>query len=108
MCFHGLAFLRPVIKPRSMQQQLKFEFNSAQSSNGPNARRLRCDMYAAEYIQIGLRAPYDFNWRGSQFYLALHDIRKRDGETVLGGNFRGNATDIRNKLTFAPTDCSIS
>jgi hypothetical protein len=40
-------------------------------------------MFSAEYAQIDIREPYDFDWRGSQFYLALIDIRKRDGETYL-------------------------
>jgi len=91
-----------------MPERFKFEFNSSEASDRPGARRLRCDMFSAEYAQINVREPYDFGWRGSQFYLALIDIRKRDGETYLDGGFRSNATDIRGKLVFAPPDCSVS
>jgi AraC family transcriptional regulator len=96
MCFH-----------RSMSARFKFEFNFSPPDR-PGPRRLRCDMFSAEYAQIDVREPYDFLWRGSQFYLALLDIRKRDGETHLDGGFRSNATDVRSKLIFAPPDCSVT
>jgi AraC family transcriptional regulator len=91
-----------------MRERLKLEFNFSEFSDRPNARRLSCDMFSAEYVPIGLTAPFDFSLRAPQFYLALLDIRKRDGETVIDGGFRSNATDVRNKLIFAPPDCSVS
>jgi len=91
-----------------MPQRFKFEFNLSGSPDRPSVRRLHCDMFSAEYAQIDVREPYDFCWRGSQLYVALIDIRKRDGETHLDGGLRSNATDVRNKLIFAPPDCSVS
>jgi AraC family transcriptional regulator len=91
-----------------MSERFKFEFNVSKPPQQPGARCLRCDMFSAEYAQINVREPYDFGWRGSQFYLALIDIRKRDGETYVDGGLRSNATDIRGKLIFAPPDCSVT
>jgi AraC family transcriptional regulator len=91
-----------------MRERLKFEFNFFEPHDPLKARRLCCGLFSAEHVKIDIRDPYDFGWRGSQYYLALHDIRKRDGETYLDGGFRSGATDIRNKLTFAPPDCSLS
>jgi AraC family transcriptional regulator len=92
-----------------MTERFKFEFNLSDPPDRPSARRrLHCDMFSAEYAQIDVREPYDFCWRGSQFYVALVDIRKHDGETHLDGGFRSNATDVRNKLVFAPPDCFVS
>jgi AraC family transcriptional regulator len=91
-----------------MPERFKFEFNMSEPPDRPGARRFHCDMFSAEYAPINIREPYDFGWRGSQFYIALIDIRKRDGEACLDGGYRSNATDIRSKLIFAPPDCSVS
>jgi AraC family transcriptional regulator len=91
-----------------MPERFRFEFNIADSTDPRGARRLSCDLFSAEHAQIDVTEPYDFVWRGSQFYLALLDIRKRDGETRLDGGFRSNATDVRSKLILAPPDCSVT
>jgi AraC family transcriptional regulator len=91
-----------------MSEPFKVEFSFSKSSDRAKIRRIACGLFSAEYVQFAVTAPYDFAWCGPQFYLASHDIRKHDGETYLDGSLRSNATDIRNKLTFAPPDCSIS
>jgi AraC family transcriptional regulator len=95
-----------VMRP-AMPEPLKVEFSFSEPSDRAKIRSINCDLFSAEYVQVGVAAPYDFAWHGSQFYLALHDIRKQEGETCLDGSPRSNATDIRNKLTFAPPDCAL-
>ena len=90
-----------------MPEVFKVDFSFSDPCDRAKKRRICCDMFSAEYIQVSVRAPYDFTWRGSQFYLALHDIQ-REGETYLDGCPRSNATDIRRKITFVPPDCALS
>jgi AraC family transcriptional regulator len=91
-----------------MSESFKVEYSFSKPSDRAKIRRITCDLFSAEYIQLAVTAPYDFTWNGPQFYIAIHDIRRHDGETCLDGSLRSNATDLRNKLTFAPPDCSIS
>lgn len=91
-----------------MPEPFKVEYSFSKPSDGAQIHRIICDLFSAEYIQLAVTAPYDFAWHGPLFYLAIHDIRRHDGETCLDGSVRSNATDLRNKLTFAPPDCSIS
>lgn len=91
-----------------MSEPFKVEYSFYKSSDRAKIPRITCGLFSAEHIQFAVTAPYDFAWYGPQFYLASHDIRKHDGETYLDGSLRSNAADIRNKLTFAPPDCSIS
>ena len=53
---------------------------------------------SVELVRLGDGA-FDFAWKGSVHYLALHDIRRSDGETMVG-SIRSNAKDLRGKLTF--------
>jgi AraC family transcriptional regulator len=92
----------------SMLEPFKVAFNFSEPSDCAKTRRLCCDIFSAEHVQVAVRTPYDFAWCGPQFYLALHDIRKREGETCLDGSLPCHATDIRGKITFAPPDCSLS
>jgi AraC family transcriptional regulator len=91
-----------------MPEPFKVEYSLSKPSDRAKIRRITCDQFSAESIQLAVTAPYDFVWRGPLFYLAIHHIRRHDGETCLDGSLRSNATDLRNKLTFAPPDCSIS
>ena len=91
-----------------MPEPFKVEFSFSKPSDRVKARRITCGLFSAEHVQVAVTAPYDFAWRGPQYYLAFHDMRKREAETWLDGSLRSNATDIRNKLTFAPPDCSLS
>jgi AraC family transcriptional regulator len=91
-----------------MPEPFEVEFSFSEPSDRAKVRRICCDLFSAEHVQFTVRDPYDFAWRGSQFYLALHDIRKREGETWLDGSLHSSATDIRKKMTFVPPDCSLS
>lgn len=90
-----------------MPKPLKVEFIFSEASDRAKVRRISCDMFSAEYVQVAVKAPYDFAWHGSHFYLALHNIRKHEGVTQLDGSLRSSARDIRNKLTFVPPDCAL-
>jgi AraC family transcriptional regulator len=55
------------------------------------------------------RVSFEFAFTtGQSYYLALHDIRRSDGETVVDGAKRIRENDIRNKMTFLPANCSVS
>jgi AraC family transcriptional regulator len=100
--------IRPSVMSSPVPEPFKVEYSFSKPSDRAKIRRFTCDLFSAEYMQFAVTAPYDFAWHGPQFYLAIHNIRRLDGETCLDGSLRSHATDLRNKLTFAPPDCSIS
>jgi AraC family transcriptional regulator len=61
-----------------------------------------------EYARVTSAAEYDFDWRGSQHYLALHDIVMEAGELNVEGLSTIPGGDIRNKMTYAPPDRSLA
>ena len=50
----------------------------------------------------------DYRWAGPQHYLALHDIKLADGETVLEGAAPYRLLDLRERMTFVPKGAAIS
>src|SRR5260370_1452883 len=66
------------------------------------------NLFKAERIDLSVSEPYDFDWKGSSFYLAIHDILRRDGETYLDKTLRSTATNLRRKMAMLPAGCSAS
>jgi AraC family transcriptional regulator len=64
--------------------------------------------FFAESVDVGAGAGFDYQWSGSRHYLALHDIRLRDGEASIDGVDAPHIMDLRQTLTFAPKGCQIS
>jgi AraC family transcriptional regulator len=75
------------------------------NSPAPTRRQRSWPGVSVESVRIGSGA-YDFAWRGSRHYLALHDIRRTDGETIVGG-IRSHAKDLRGKITFVSSDTEV-
>ena len=48
-----------------------------------------------------------YRFQGHTHYLALHDIVRTDGETIIDGFARSVRRDIRNTLTFVPKGASV-
>lgn len=91
-----------------MPEPFEVEYRLSKASDRAKTHRITCGLFSAEYLQLAATAPYEFAWRGPLFCLAIHDVRRHDGETCLDGAPRSSATYLRNKLTFAPPDCSLS
>jgi AraC family transcriptional regulator len=64
--------------------------------------------FAAEYVHIAAPTDYDFRTTGAVCHVCLINLYRSDGETLAPGAPHSFAKDLRNKLTFAPPDCSVS
>jgi AraC family transcriptional regulator len=64
-------------------------------------------LFTAHHIEISGSEPFDFAWEGGSHYLALHDIRRKDGETFVQGS-RSVEADVRDKITFLPAGCPVT
>jgi AraC family transcriptional regulator len=70
--------------------------------------RLQSKGFSAEYVQIGSSSAFDYKWSGPSHYLALHDIRLRDGETFVDGELASRLCDLSQRMTFVPAGSAIS
>jgi AraC family transcriptional regulator len=70
-------------------------------------KRMSWSWFSAEIVRIQ-PTELEFRVKGDDAaYLALHDAVRYDGETSINGGSRSTLTDIRDKLTFAPTGSSV-
>ncbi len=76
---------------------------------GP-ARREEAEFrgFFAERVELSSGSGFDFRWQGTPHYLALHDIRLKDGEARLDDAMHRRVLDLRHKLTFAPQGSVIN
>lgn len=87
----------------------RVEFKFQRASPGKAVRQEAAFRgFHAERVELPSGSGFDFRWRGARHYLALHDIRLRDGEIRLEGASGRSVLDLRTTLTFAPKDCTIS
>jgi AraC family transcriptional regulator len=63
---------------------------------------------AAEFVRFAPPEDYDFRLAENASYLALLNIHRNDGETVVPGFLRDTRKDLRNKLTFVPAGCELT
>ena len=61
---------------------------------------------SAEQAHISKPQELAYRFQGDTHYLALHDIVRTDGETIIDGFARSVRRDIRNTLTFVPKGAS--
>jgi AraC family transcriptional regulator len=80
----------------------------ALESKRPVRRDWEMRGFFAESVDVCAGAGFDYQWSGSRHYLALHDIRLRDGEASIDGVHAPHILDLRQTLTFAPKGCQIS
>jgi AraC family transcriptional regulator len=62
---------------------------------------------SAEYVRIIGPTTYDFRVKRSTSYVALHEFKRIDGETLIDGVRRSELKDLRNKITVVPYDCGV-
>lgn len=62
--------------------------------------------FAARHISLP-QDTFDYAWKGSSHYLALHDIQLRDGEIRGDDHAPVRSRDLRGRLTFVPAGCRI-
>ncbi|MDP3494617.1 MAG: AraC family transcriptional regulator, partial [Hyphomonadaceae bacterium] len=63
---------------------------------------------SVEHVRIPADTPYEFSHAGELHYLALHDIRLRDGEMTVDTQGRSQTPDLRETITFVPKGCGLS
>lgn len=63
--------------------------------------------FSLEHVRINERRAFDYDWRGTSHYLALHDIDLSDGETMIEGARVVQGGELRDRMTFAPKDCRV-
>jgi len=61
----------------------------------------------AHFVRIAAPVTYDFKLSSSVNFVALHDLYRVDGETLVSGLPPSSAKDLRNKLAFIPAGCDI-
>jgi AraC family transcriptional regulator len=64
--------------------------------------------FAVEYVRIAAPVEYDFHLPPLLNRVCLIDLYRTDGETTSSEGPRSTSKDLRNKLTFAPSDCEVS
>ena len=62
---------------------------------------------SAEKVHMSKPQELAYRFQGDTHYLALHDIVRTDGETIIDGFARSVRRDIRNTLTFVPKGASV-
>jgi AraC family transcriptional regulator len=67
----------------------------------------RWDALTAEHAIMLHPKPYDFSLNSSRHYLALLNVRRKDGETTADDLPRSTLRDIRGRLTFIPAGCRL-
>jgi AraC family transcriptional regulator len=78
------------------------------SEPAPVFRRLRrWDSISAEFTNISGACRLGYRIETQAAYLALHDLVRSEGETIIDGFARSTRKDTRNTLTFAPNRCSL-
>lgn len=87
------------------QASLKFRDGGTQ----PDIRRVvDWTGISAEYVCLQGARALDFGWTGQRQYVALHDMKMKDGETRLDGVAPQKLLDLRDRLTFIPKGRTIS
>jgi AraC family transcriptional regulator len=61
----------------------------------------------AQFVRIAAPVAYDFKLSSSLNYIALHDLYRVDGETIVPGLPPSFTKDLRGKLSFIPAGCEI-
>jgi AraC family transcriptional regulator len=60
----------------------------------------------AHFVRIPAPVTYEFKLESSTHYIALHDLYRVDGETIVSGLPPSHSKDLRNKLAFIPAGCA--
>jgi AraC family transcriptional regulator len=61
----------------------------------------------AQFVRIAAPVSYGFKLSSDSNYVALHDLYRVDGETVVTGHSRSFTKDLRNKLSYVPAGWQV-
>ena len=78
------------------------------NSGSTNATPLSFPGFAAETVRISSLKPYDFAWSGRSHYLALHNLRLRDGDIELEGAGKSRLLNLTDTMTFIPCGATVA
>jgi AraC family transcriptional regulator len=62
---------------------------------------------SAQFVRIAAPTTYGFKLASTSNYVALHDLYRVDGETVVSGLGRSFTKDLRNKLSYIPAGWQV-
>lgn len=63
--------------------------------------------FAVEHVAINGTEPFSFRRVSGTHYLALHDIVLNDGEVCVDDLAPSGTCDLRDTITYLPSDCAI-
>ena len=64
--------------------------------------------FSVEQVALDDDAGFEYAWSSERYYLALHDLRLRDGEVRVDGLPPARTRDLRDTFTFIPPGCAVS
>ncbi len=88
-------------------ESVRLTFRDAAPRPDVSVRRVWSGL-SVEKVHITERRAFDYDWYGDRHYLAVHDIVLRDGEVAVDGAGCIRKTDLRDKLTFVPSQARVS
>lgn len=100
---------RPSSRPpviRRPLQEVAIKAISGQGAAEP-ARAAAMGGISARHVPLPPGQSFSYAWEGRSHYLALHDIRLRDGELFSDGSSPIRLRDLRSTLTFMPAQCRV-
>ena len=63
--------------------------------------------FTVERVRMHQQRAFEYDWRGTSHYLAIHDIDLLDGETLVDGARNSQGDTLRDRMTFAPSGCRV-
>jgi len=61
-----------------------------------------------EFVRFSEPRGFEYRWQGDGYCIALHDVRRADGETYVDGAPPSRERDLRGTMTFVPAGCTVS
>jgi AraC family transcriptional regulator len=95
------------LDPRALDAQVELEFRDVDTPPDTQ-RRITWRGLSAETVIVQGAREFDYKWAGSTHYLAVHDIRRDAGETLVDDVPPSTQLDMRDLLTFIPEGCRVS
>jgi AraC family transcriptional regulator len=89
----------------SYQDQISWLSRNSSEGAAVVPRLRRWDGISVEFTNLFGARQLGYRVEAQAAYLALHDLVRSDGETIIDGFARSTRKDTRNTLTFVPNRC---
>ncbi len=96
------------LDPKALADAVALDFRDNPSVPLDTRRRVTWRGFSAETVVFQGPREFAYSWAGAPHYLALHDMRRVDGETALDDLPKSTLNDLRDAITFIPGGCSCS